>query len=62
MSAFVSNSHGSKVEIARSHPSSGRGLAWCHAMTLAVAGNTTARSLHSPFQSAEDLHDSRLTS
>ena len=62
MSALVSNSHGSKVEIARRHPSSGRELAWCHAMTLAVAGGTTARSLHWSFQSTEDLHESGLTS
>lgn len=62
MSALVSNSHGSKVEIARRHPSSGRELTWRHAVTLAVAGDATARSLHSPFQSTEDLHDSGLTS
>ena len=62
MSALVSNSHGSKVEIARRHPSSGRELAWRHAVTLAVAGGATDRSLHSQSQSTEDLHDSGPTS
>jgi len=62
MSALVSNSHGSKVETGRRHPSSGHELAWRHAMTLAVAGGTTARLLHSSFQSTEDLHESGLTS
>jgi hypothetical protein len=62
MSAFVSNSHGSKVEIARRHLRSGRELAWRHAVTLPVSGGATARSLQSPFQCAEDLHDSGLTS
>ena len=62
MSALVSNSHGSKVEIARRHPSSGRELTWRHAVTLAVAGGATTRSLHSPFQSTVDLYDSELMS
>jgi len=62
MSALVSNSNGSKAEIARRHPSSRRELAWRHAVTLAVAGGATARSLQSPSQSTEDLHDSGLTS
>jgi hypothetical protein len=62
MSALVSNSHGSKVEIARKHPSSGRELAWRHAVTLAVSGGATARLLHWSFQSIEDLHESGLTS
>jgi hypothetical protein len=62
MSALVSNSHGSKFEISRRHPSSGRELTWRHAVILAVAGGATVRSLHSPFQSTEDPHDSGLTS
>jgi len=62
MSVLVCNSHGSKVEIAKRLPSSGREPTLRHAVTLTVAGAATARSLHSPFQSAEDLHDSRLTS
>ena len=62
MSVFVSIPHGSKLETGRRHPSSGHELAWCHAMTLAVAGGTTARSLRWSFQSTEDLHESGLTS
>jgi hypothetical protein len=62
MSALASNSHGPKVEIARRHASSGRELAWRHAVTLAVAGGATDRSLHSQSQSTEDLHDSGPTS
>jgi len=62
MSAFGCNSHGSKVEIARRLPSSGRELTLRHALTLTVPSAATARFQRSPFQSAEDLHDSGLTS
>ena len=62
MSVLVSIAPGSKLETGRRHPNSGRGLAWCHAVTLAVAGGTAARSLHCPFQSTADLYESGLTS
>jgi hypothetical protein len=62
MSVLVSTAPGPKLETESRHPSSVRGLARRHAVTLAVAGGTTARSLHWSFQSTEDLHESGLTS
>ena len=62
MNVLVSIAPSSKFETGRRHPNSGHGLAWCHAVKLAVAGGSIAASLHRQFQSTEDLLESGLTS